>query len=279
MPTSASAIVDDRTVRRLSPFFFIGAIICFFFAFAGVSCNTDAARTTLHGLEGIGGNQGGNTNASAIDRCVTALQGYTLANYSGFNLVFGSSPEILTKAPSGCPANTINALPGGGSITSGNQVNIGVQPLAVISFAAVAIGVLVSEFGFFGLLRAPFRGVLTTLLAVGALVTLVLEQSHLTGAITTKIASVTAGVGATFNVASYFIVSNAIAYYVAIGLLGAAALYNAVSAFFTASSPEAEELPPPDMGLPPPSGTRPAWPGLSPAGGWWRRSARGRRDR
>jgi hypothetical protein len=279
MPTSASAIVDDRNVRRLSPFFFVGAIVCFFFAFAGVSCNTDAARTTLHGLEGIGGNQAGNTNASTIDHCVTALQGFTLASYSGFNLVFGSSPSILTKAPAGCPQNTLSALPGGGSITSGNQVNIGVQPIAIVSFAAIALGVLVSEFGFFGLIRAPFRGVLTTLLAVGGLVALVLEQAHLQGAITTKIASVTAGVGSTFNVASYFIVSNAPAYYVALGLLGAAALYNAVSAFFNVSTPEAEELPPPEMGLPPPSRTRPAWPGLSPAGGWWRRSARGRRGR
>jgi len=123
------------------------------------------------------------------------------------------------------------------------------------------------------------RGVLTTLLAVAGIVTLVIEQAHLQGAITTKIASVTAGVGTTFNIASYFIVSNAPAYWVALGLLGAAALYNAVSAFFVVTGPEAEELPPPDMGLPPPSGMRPAWPGLSPAGGWWRRSARGKKQR
>jgi hypothetical protein len=271
MPTAT--IIEERTVRRLSPFFFIGAIICFFFTFAGVSCNTDAARTTLHGLEGLGGNSS-TANSATIDRCVTALQGYTIATYTGFNLVFGASPSVLTKSPPGCPQNALSSLPGGGTVTSGNQVNIGVQPLAVIAFAAAAIGVLVSEFGFFGLLRAPFRGVLTTLLAVAGIVALVVEQAHLQGAITSKISSVTAGVGTTFNVASYFIVSNAIAYYVALGLLGAAALYNAVSAFFVVAGPEAEELPPPEMGLPPPSGMRPAWPGLSPAGGWWRRSAR-----
>lgn len=271
MPTAT--IIEERTVRRLSPFFFIGAIICFFFTFAGVSCNTDAARTTLHGLEGLGGNTN-TANSATIDRCVTALQGYTIATYSGFNLVFGASPSILTKSPPGCPPNAISSLPGGGTVTSGNQVNIGVQPLAGIAFAAAAVGLLVSEFGFFGLLRAPFRGVLTTLLAVAGIVALVVEQAHLQGAITSKISSVTAGVGTTFNVASYFIVSNATAYYIALGLLGAAALYNAVSAFFVVAGPEAEELPPPEMGLPPPSGMRPAWPGLSPAGGWWRRSAR-----
>jgi len=271
MPTPT--IIEERTVRRLSPFFFIGSIICFFFTFAGVSCNTDAARTTLHGLEGLGGNSS-TANSATIDRCVTALQGYTIATYSGFNLVFGASPSVLTTSPPGCPQNAISSLPGGGTVTSGNQVNIGVQPLAVIAFAAAAIGLLVSEFGFFGLLRAPFRGVLTTLLAVAGIVALVVEQAHLQGAITSKISSVTAGVGTTFNVASYFIVSNATAYYVALGLLGAAALYNAVSAFFVVAGPEAEELPPPEMGLPPPSGMRPAWPGLSPAGGWWRRSAR-----
>lgn len=271
MPTPT--IIEERTVRRLSPFFFIGAIICFFFTFAGVSCNTDAARTTLHGLEGLGGNSS-TANSATIDRCLTALQGYTIATYSGFNLVFGASPSVLTTSPPGCPQNALSSLPGGGTVTSGNQVNIGLQPLAVIAFAAAAIGLLVSEFGFFGLLRAPFRGVLTTLLAVAGIVALVVEQAHLQGAITSKISSVTAGVGTTFNVASYFIVSNATAYYVALGLLGAAALYNAVSAFFVVAGPEAEELPPPEMGLPPPSGMRPAWPGLSPAGGWWRRSAR-----
>lgn len=271
MPTAS--IIEERTVRRLSPFFFIGAVICFFFAFAGVSCNTDAARTTLHGLEGLGGNPAG-TNAATIDHCVTALQGYTIATYSGFNLVLGGSPTVLTKSPPGCPPNAISSLPGGGSVTSGNQVNIGLQPLALAAFIAVAIGVLVTEFGFFGLLRAPFRGVLTTLLGVAGIVALVIEQAHLQGAITAKIGSVTAGVGATFNVASYFVVSNEPAYYVALALLGVAALYNAVSAFFVVSGPEADELPPPEMGLPPPSGMRPAWPGLSPAGGWWRRSAR-----
>ncbi|MGH7749239.1 MAG: hypothetical protein ACREQ5_31405 [Candidatus Dormibacteria bacterium] len=274
MPTAT--IIEERTVRRLSPFFFIGAVVCFFFTFAGVSCNTDAARTTLHGLEGLGGNSNA-TNAATIDKCVTALQGYTIATYSGFNLVLGGSPSVLSTSPPGCPANAISSLPGGGSVTNGNQVNIGVQPLALAAFIAVAIGVLVSEFGFFGLLRAPFRGVLTTLLAVAGIVALVVEQAHLQGAITTKISSVTAGVGTTFNVASYFNVTNEPAYFVALGLLGAAALYNAVSAFFVVAGPEAEELPPPEMGLPPPSGMRPAWPGLSPAGGWWRRSARSSR--
>ena len=271
MPTAT--IIEERTVRRLSPFFFIGALVCFFFTFASVSCNTDAARTTLHGLEGLGSNSSA-ANAATIDRCVNALQGYTIATYSGFNLVLGGSPNVSTKSPPGCPQNALSSLPGGGSVTNGNQVNIGLQPLALIGFIAVAIGALVSEFGFFGLLRAPFRGVLTTLLAVAGIVVLVVEQAHLQGAITTKISSVTAGVGTTFNVASYFIVSNAPAYYVVLGLLGAAAIYNAVSAFFVVAGPEAEELPPPEMMLPPPSGMRPAWPGLSPAGGWWRRSAR-----
>ena len=268
MPTAS--IIEERTVRRLSPFFFIGAVICFFFVFAGVSCNTDSARTTLHGLER---NPAG-ASAETIDHCVTALHGYTIATYSGFSLVFGASPTVVTTSPPGCPPNAISALPGGGSVTSGTQVNIGLQPLALAAFVAVAIGVLVTEFGFFGLLRAPFRGVLTTLLAVAGIVTLVIEQAHLQGAITAKIGSVTAGVGATFNVASYFVVSNEPAYYVALALLGVAALYNLVSAFFVVSGPEADELPPPEMGLPPPSGMRPAWPGLSPAGGWWRRSAR-----
>src|SRR5262249_3099107 len=133
MPTAT--IVEERTVRRVSPLFFVGAIVCFFFTFAGVSCNTAAARTTLHGLEGPGGNSAG-TTAATIDRCVTALQGYTIATYSGFNLVFGSAPTVLTTSPPGCPPHALSSLPGGGSVTSGNQVNIGVQPLAIVAFAA-----------------------------------------------------------------------------------------------------------------------------------------------
>lgn len=272
-----SAIVEERTVRRISPLFFVGAIVCFFFTFATVSCNTDAARSTLQGLEGLGG-PSSTSNSAAINKCLTALQGVGIASYSGLNLVFGSSPSVLKDAPAACPKNTTSALPGGGTVTNGNAVNVGVQPLAVAAFAAIAFGILVSELGFFGLLRPPIRGALTTLLAVAGLVTLVLEQAHLAGAITSKISTVSAGTGASFNLASYFIVNNAPAYFAAVVFLGVGALYNAVSAFFGSPQREAEELPPPDMGMTP-TGMRPAWPGLSPAGGWWRRSTRGRRNR
>lgn len=265
------AIVEERTVRRISPLFFVAGIVCFFFTFAGVSCNTDAAKTTLKGLEGIGGAAGG-PNAASIDKCVNALQGVSIATYSGFNLVFGSSPSI-TSSPAACPKNTTTSLPGGGTLASASQVNIGVQPLEVVAFAAIALGLLVSEFGFFALLRAPLRGVITTLLAVLGLVMLVIEQAHLQGAITDKIASVTAGAGSTFNIASYFQVNNEVAYYAALAVLGVGALYNAVSAFFSTSGPEVDELPPPDIGLPPRSS------GLGPGDGWLRRSARGRSDR
>lgn len=265
--------MEERTVRRISPLFFVGAIICFFFTFAGASCNTDAARTTLKGIQGIGGVAGG-ANSATIDKCLNALQGVDIATYSGFNLVFGTAPTIV-NSPRDCPRNTITSLPGGGLLKSANEVNLGVQPLAVAAFAAIALGLLVSEFGFFALLRPPMRGVLTTLLAVAGLVLLVVEQAHLQGAITDKISTVTAGTGAAFNTSSYFFVSNGMAYYAALAVLGLGALYNAVSAFFSSSGPEAEELPRPEMGLPPRSRSS----GLAPAGGWWRRSARGRSDR
>lgn len=273
---TASTIVEERTVRRLSPLFFVAAIVCFFFTFAGVSCNTEAARSTLQGIEGLGGPTSG-TNSAAITKCLTALQGVNLATYSGINLVFGSSPSVLTNSPSACPKNTTTSLPGGGTLTNGNLVNIGVQPLAVAAFAAIALGIFISELGFFGLLRAPLRGALTTLLAVAGIVTLVLEEAHLQGAITSKISAASAGSGTTFNLASYFIVSSGIAYFVAIGVLGVAALYNAVSAFFGAPQQEQDELPPPDMGITP-TGMRPAWPGLSMGSLRSRRDAsRGRR--
>ena len=276
---TASGIVEERTVRRISPLFFVAAFVCFFFTFAGVSCNTDAAKSTLQGLEGLGGQPSSSANNAAIDRCLNALQGVTLANYTGVNLVFGTSPSVLLNAPSACPKGTTTALPGGGTIKNGDPINLGLQPLAIAAFAAAGVGIFVAELGFFGLLRPPFRGVLTTLLAVAGLVTLVLEQAHLQGAITAKLSAVSGGTGTTFNLASYFIVNNGVAYFVAVVVLGVGALYNAVSAFFGAPQPEPEELPPPEIGMTPPAGMRPAWPGLSPTSGWWRRSARGRRDR
>lgn len=272
-----STIVEERTVRRISPLFFVAGIVCFFFTFAGVSCNTDAARSTLQGIEGLGGPASG-TNTAAINKCLTALQGVSIATYSGVNLVFGTSPSVLKDAPKACPKGTTTSLPGGGTVANGNMVNIGVQPLAVAAFAAIALGIFICELGFFGLLRPPLRGALTTLLAVAGVVTLVLEEAHLQGAIASKISTVSAGAGTSFNLASYFVVSSGVAYFVAIAVLGVAALYNAVAAFFGAPQPEQEELPPPEMGMTP-TGMRPAWPGLSPAGGWWRRSTRGRRDR
>jgi hypothetical protein len=275
---TASTIVAERTVRRISPVFFIAAIVCFFFTFASVSCNTDAAKSTLQGIEGLGGPPS-TGNTAAINRCLNALQGVNLATYTGVNFVFGSSPTVLTTAPNGCPSGTTTSLPGGGTIKNGDVINLGVQPLAVAAFAAIALGIFVSELGFFGLLRPPFRGAITTLLAVAALVTLVLQQAHLQNAITSKVSALSAGNGTTFNLASYFIVNNGVAYFVALVALGVGALYNAVSAFFGAPQPEPDELPPPEMGVTPPPGMRPAWPGLSPASGWWRRSARGRRDR
>ena len=247
------AVVQERQARRVSPVFFVAALVCFFFTFAGVSCNTASARAALQGVASLGGSSSG-VNQAQLDQCLSALENVNLISYSGFSLVFGSAPSVLTSPPSGCPQNGSSSLPSSQSaVPTAGAVGLGVQPLALSAFIAIALALVVGALGMFGLLRAPLRGAITTLLAMAGFITVLLEQSHLQGAISDKISTASAGAGAPFSIASFFNVNNGIAYVIALALLGVAALYNAAVALF--GSPETiEQAHPPPEAQPEPSG-------------------------
>ena len=56
-------VVGEPGARRVSPFLFLLVIVCFFLAFAGVSCNTDAAKSGLQGIAGAAGVSSPDANA------------------------------------------------------------------------------------------------------------------------------------------------------------------------------------------------------------------------
>ena len=249
----AAAAVDERNARRISPAFLVAALVCFFFTFAGVSCNVQVARPALEGIASLGGS-GSSVNQAELERCLNALENVNLISYSGFNLVFGTAPTALSAPPSGCPQNGSGSLPSGQSaVPTSGEVGLGVQPLALSAFIALVVGVIAGGLGLLGLLRPPLRGLLATLLAMAGFITVLLEQSHLQGAIVDKLSATSAGAGAPFSIASFFNVDNGLAYVIALILLGLAALYNATVAFFGGAQPVAEANPPP-AAQPEPSG-------------------------
>ena len=77
--------------------------MCFFLAFAGVSCNTDAAKSGLQVTVGAAGVTG--ADAAAIDNCLDSLKGENVVSYSGWALVFGKDPTI-TSLPPACDTGT-----------------------------------------------------------------------------------------------------------------------------------------------------------------------------
>src|SRR5579864_5947216 len=180
-------IVQERQARRISPAFFVAALVCFFFTFAGVSCNTSSARSALQGIASLGGSSSG-VNQAQLDQCLNALENVNLISYSGFNLAFGTAPGALTSPPSGCPQNGSTSLPSSQSaVPTAGAVGLGVQPLALSAFIAIVLALIVGALGVLGMLRGPLRGLITTLLAMAGFITVLLEQSHLQGAISDKI--------------------------------------------------------------------------------------------
>ena len=246
-----SAIVEERSARRISPAFFVAALVCFFFTFAGVSCNTQSARSALQSLSTLGGGSGSGVNQAELDRCLAALENVNLISYSGFDLVFGTTPSALTSPPAGCPQNGSASLPSSQSaVPTAAQVGLGVQPLALSAFIAIMLALIAGALGMLGRLRAPLRGLVATLLAMAGFITILLEQSHLQGAITDRISEASAGAGAPFSIASFFNVTNGIAYVIALALFGLAALYNATVAFFGAPQAAEPAHAPPEVAPP-----------------------------
>ena len=219
-----TAVVTEPTSRRVSPALFVVALACFFFMFAGVSCNTSAAKQTLSAASSL---TGGAAQSAELNACLDSLQGVNLFSYSGINFVFGTAPSQLTTAPAPCRAGQ-STLGKSGSISS-DAISVGVQPLALAAFVAIALAIL---WGVAGLLRRTQTRIhFSTLAGLGliALVTLVINQTHAPSVILDKVSSVAAGQGAPFSLTDFFVVNAGIAEYLALALAGVAFLHATAS--------------------------------------------------
>ncbi|MBV9099648.1 MAG: hypothetical protein JOZ46_08210 [Candidatus Dormibacteraeota bacterium] len=232
---------SETAARGVTPVGFAVAILCFFFTFNAVSCNTDAAKQTLHTAAGITGSP---TGTAAVDSCLDALNSVSLFSYTGIDLAFGSAPEALTTIPTAC-RNSQQGLTPSASPPRPAQAALGVQALALLAFVACCLGLLIGV----ALLVWPRRArpVLpaAALLAVAALVALTIDQSRVQGAVLTRIDALAAGSGAPFSLAGYFTQRSGIAFFLALVALGLVAI-TALGHWVMASRPPAHAIRAPD---------------------------------
>lgn len=263
------SLAGEPGARRVSPFLFLLVVICFFLAFAGVSCNTDAAKSGLQSLAGVGGVSSSDT--AALDACLDALKGEDVVSYTGWELVFGKDPSIAAL-PAACDT--------GSDVTARDsaEVNIGSQVLAVLALVSVGLALLCAVAGFVGLARGRSRALAAVIFGAGTGVLLVLDQAHVHDVLISKISASAGSSVPGFNPSTYFDVNPGTGVVVAVALLGVAVLYNVV-AVIIGESPVAGTpavlmpagvpppgMPPPGVPLPgmPPPGVPP--PGMPPPG-------------
>ena len=217
-------VVGEDASRRVSPLFFVLALVCFFFTFAGVSCNTARAKQAVSSLSGLGG--GGTTaaNVQELNRCLDALNGANLVTYSGFDFAFGRAPSELSDIPSGCQSGAVTP---GTSSGAPSQATIGLQPLDLLALIAVALGIASgAAFLFVPTVRARLRLTTAALLSVVGFGLLVFAQVHVHAAIANTLNNAAAGSGAPFSVSDYFVINDGIAWILALVVLGAGTVYN-----------------------------------------------------
>jgi hypothetical protein len=241
------SVLGEPGARRVSPFLFLLVVVCFFLAFAGVSCNTDATKAGLKSLAGAEGVS--SADAAALDTCLDSLTGVNIVSYSGWALVFGKDPTITSLPPS-CDTGT--------AITANDaaQVNIGPQLLGVLSLVAIGLALLCAIAGAFGIARGRSRAFAAVIFGTGSIALLVLDQLHVRDILISKIATSAGSSVPGFNVTSYFNVNPGIGLLVAVILLAVAVLYN-IGAMIIGDSPRIAvpapvPEPPPPLPLPPP---------------------------
>jgi hypothetical protein len=214
------AVVTEPTSRRVSPAFFVIALACFFFTFAGVSCNTSVAKQTLSAASSL---TGGAAQSAQLNSCLDSLQGVNLFSYSGINFVLGSAPSQLTTPPGPCGASQ-SSLGRSGSISS-DAISVGVQPSALAGFIAIALAILWAVAGLLRRTSTRRHFLLLGGLGLIAFVTLVINQAHGPTVILDKVSNTAAGQGAPFSLTDFFVVNTGIAVYVAMAMVGIAFLH------------------------------------------------------
>lgn len=231
-------LLGEPGARRVSPFLFLLVVVCFFLAFAGVSCNTDAAKA---GLKGIAGSAGVSApDANALDTCLNSLKGENIVSYSGWALVFGKDPTIASL-PAQCDTGTAVTANDAG------QVNIGSQLLAVLGLVAIGLALVCAIAGFFGVARGRSRAFAAVIFGAGSGVLLVLDQLHVHDVLLSKIAASAGSSVPGFDPTTYFNVNPGIGLVIALVLLAIAVVYN-IMAMIVGDVPHA----PPAAAIPEP---------------------------
>jgi hypothetical protein len=213
-------ILGEPGARRVSPFLFVLVILCFFLAFAGVSCNTDAAKVGLGAIAGSAGVSA--PDANALDTCLDSLKGENIVSYSGWVLVLGRDPTIASL-PAACDTGTAVTA------SDASQVNIGSQLLAILGLVAIGLALLCAVAGFFGVARGRSRAFATVIFAAGSGVLLVLDQLHVHDILLSKIAASAGSSVPGFDPTTYFNINFGIGLLIALVLLALAVVYNIVA--------------------------------------------------
>jgi hypothetical protein len=228
-----NSLIGEPGARRVSPLLFVLVIGCFFLAFAGVSCNTDATKAGLHSLTGAGG--ASKSQTAALDTCLDALKNVNVVSYSGWGLVFGKDPSI-TSLPSVCDTGTTI------SARDVSQVNLGPQALALLGLIAGGLALLWALAGSFGIIRGRTRALAAIIFGAATGVLLLLDQQHVHDVLLARIAA-SAGSSVTgFSASTYFNVNPGIGLVIALILVVVAVLYN-IAALVIGEGPAAVEVP------------------------------------
>ncbi|HEY8673087.1 MAG TPA: hypothetical protein VIM76_04955 [Candidatus Dormibacteraeota bacterium] len=230
---SPNALVGEPGARRLSPVLFVLVIGCFFLAFAGVSCNTDATKAGLHSLAGSGG--ASTSQTAALDTCLDALKNVNVVSYSGWDLVFGKDPS-LASLPAACDTGTKI------SARDVSQLNLGPQALAILGLIAGGLALLWALAGSFGIIRHRTRALAAIVFGAATGALLLLDHQHVHDVLLARIAA-SAGTSAPgFSASAYFNVNPGIGLVIALILVLVAVLYN-VAALVIGERPAAVEVP------------------------------------
>jgi hypothetical protein len=184
--------IAEPTARKISPIFFLLAALCFLLPFAGVSCNTDKAKTLASAS--LGSNPALSAFAGGgLNGCIDGFKGTSLANYSGLNFAAGSAPSVPSNlpVPDACKQLVATACQAAGAAggqaavdactaqasagltsstpTSGDNAKLGVQIFAVLALIVILVGLVV------GFLAIPGRGLITAAMGALAIVLLVVN--------------------------------------------------------------------------------------------------------
>jgi hypothetical protein len=277
------AVVKEPAPRIVSPVLLVLAGLCFLLPFTGVSCNTSAATAELGSLSSISqqlGGQGSVSMPAGLSGCITSLNNYNLATYSGLDLTTGSAPNAAGSAPSGCSALTREEGSSSSIPTSADasQLGLGAQPLPLVALVAMLLGLLLS------LTRFILRGLLVAVAAAVAIILLVVEQGQVSTQVLDKIThSALNSISGTFaihgtlgvsnllkvEISNSFTITVGVGFILALVALGLTALYNlsaqlapllwrgagaGVAVPYEPMVPPAGHLPAPPPEAPPPDG-------------------------